>query len=136
MREYKCMNTIKSKVQVTDEFVDDLITRGWQEIENLQGQIAIIDANSDSGLKVKQLLNSLLTSYYVFVGNLEGTDMQYHTEVSSNEDIAIDNNLLHGDAEFDLDYAENGTNNIEPFEYFVDFDEPSGLPISDEDLYG
>ena len=25
---------------------------------------------------------------------------------------------------------------IEPFEYFVDFDEPIGDPISDEDLYG
>ena len=132
--------TLKEKLSATKSFVDSLTEKGWQEIEHLQIQLANLTDTKDSK-KVKQLLKNLLTSYYIFVGGLENLDnssnqepveihepvantavMEYEPEVATeNEDITI---VSPTEPEFS-----------EPFEYFVDFDEPVGEPLTDKDLY-
>ena len=132
--------TLKEKLSATKSFVDSLTEKSWQEIEHLQIQLANLTDTKDSK-KVKQLLKNLLTSYYIFVGGLENLDnssnqepveihepvanttvMEYEPEVATeNEDITI---VSPTEPEFS-----------EPFEYFVDFDEPVGEPLTDKDLY-
>lgn len=139
------MNSInlETKIDVNKSFIDELIANGWQEIENLQKQISAINSNSDNGSLVLKFLNSLLTSYYVFTGNLENLD---NINVSTNN-VIIDNSALNNDKSVvePIEDAEPvdvvttvaaAKDNFEPFEYFVDFDEPIGTPLSDEDLYG
>ena len=135
--------SLETKIDVNKSFIDELIANGWQEIENLQKQISAINSNSDNGSLVLKFLNGLLTSYYVFTGNLENLD---NINVSANN-VIIDNSALNNDKSVvepiedaePLDVvtaAVEAKANFEPFEYFVDFDEPISTPLSDEDLYG
>jgi len=143
---------LKDKINVTQEFVSELEKKSWQEIEHLQAQIANL-AEGRVNDKLRQLFNNLLTSYYVFTGGLENLSSEKaFAKVSSFEDkvcvekelittkpaqseikaeLCTDNDLLEPLSVKEAEQAE-----IEPFEYFVDFDEPIGDPISDEDLYG
>lgn len=134
---------LETKINVNKSFIDELITSGWQEIENLQKQIAAIDSNSNEGIFVVELLNKLLTSYYVFTGNLENL---YDAGVTMNTNIVNTvGELKDAPREEPIEDTElldlptetaAVSNDFEPFEYFVDFDEPVGSPLSDEDLYG
>lgn len=139
---------LKDKILITKEFLADLESKGWQEIEGLQSQIANIEANSENTTLI-QLLKNLLTSYYVFIGGLENLS-------SGNADFAatisevplnVTKEVYTDKAETDLSIIKEPEadlypqevlkdNSFEPFEYFVDFDEPTGEPLSDEDLYG
>ena len=88
----------------------------------------------------------MCTNYYVLIGCLEAlmdepADVEAVIEPSvmiADEQTAIEasvdevQELTTGVA--DEPAKENP--NFEPFEYFVDFDEPAGDPLSDEDLYG
>ena len=139
---------LKDKILITKEFLADLESKGWQEIEGLQSQIANIEANSENTTLI-QLLKNLLTSYYVFIGGLENLS-------SGNTDFAatisevplnVTKEVYTDKSETDLSIIKEPEadlypqevlkdNSFEPFEYFVDFDEPTGEPLSDEDLYG
>ena len=59
---------LKEKIQVNKEFLEALTAKGWQEVEYLQNQIVNIDKEN---IEVIQLLNNLLTSYYIFIGGVE-----------------------------------------------------------------
>lgn len=143
--------TLKDKLYITKEFLSDLEMKSWQEIEHIQSQIANIEETKEN-YELIQLLKNLLTSYYVFTGGLENLSdekattkvmncpKQVETEVKvakavepevSYDDIYEDD-LFEPVAVEKQDMADE----IEPFEYFVDFDEPIGDPLSDEDLYG
>lgn len=130
--------SLDNKIIVTKEFLEMLETQGWHEIENLQTQLANIEVNNQS-TEVIQLLKNLLTSYYVFVGGIE--NLNYNNEKISAVD-KID--VLEQEAPTDILTDEVSKlsstilskQEIEPFEYFVDFDEPYGEALSDEDLYG
>jgi hypothetical protein len=147
--------TLKDKIQVTKEFLDDLEAKSWQEIETLQNQIANIESTEDNK-SLLQLLNSLLTSYYVFVGGLDNLadktpltkvknsietlslkkepikDFTTDEIVTDESESVPDDFIVSTVSISDIDRADE----TEYFEYFVDFDEPSGDPISEEDLYG
>lgn len=139
--------TLKDKIQITKEFLSDLEMKSWQEIENLQNQIANIETTPET-VEVIKLLKNLLTSYYVFTGGLESLsdvkttykipETTVKTEVEK-EVIPIEPTIeIEATAEetFEPIFAdETEQQDFEPFEYFVDFDEPEGDPISDEDLY-
>lgn len=147
---------LKDKILITKDFLCELESKSWQEIEVLQNQIANIDDNEEN-TAILQLLKNLLTSYYIFIGGLENlTETSLSAKTTVGKDLSIDtNHLLEPVMEAKLDKdALDGTfevpsnaqtikmpqikaeeNAFEPFEYFVDFDEPSGEPISDEDLY-
>ena len=139
--------TLKDKIQVTKEFLNDLEAKSWQEIEILQNQIANIESTENNN-NLLQLLNSLLTSYYVFVGGLDNlADETPLTKIKNSiETLPLKKEPIEdftiGEIESISDDFIVSTDNIpyidkaEYFEYFVDFDEPSGNPISEEDLYG
>lgn len=131
---------LKEKIIVNKELLNDLENKGWQEIEILKNQIANM-AQIASNESLIMLLKNLLTSYYIFIGGLENiqelptscaVEMQ-KSEAAPQQSIDFDidkNSVCISD---DTGGAASAV--FEPFEYFVDFDEPSGKPLSDEDLY-
>jgi hypothetical protein len=145
--------TLKDKLTITNDFIEELAEKSWQEIEHLQNQIANL-ADTEDSKKVGKLLSNLLTSYYIFVGGLENFDnLNYAPEQATEkpsesipaqvespdeEPITVlepnDLELSYEPIELDSE-AKNELDLSEPFEYFVDFDEPIGDPLTDEDLY-
>jgi hypothetical protein len=139
---------LKDKIPVTKNFFNELIEKSWQDIEHLQSQIASIEPSTENKVLL-QLFKNLLTSYYVFAGglenlasgenlelvNIESDDQINPTEISFAE---MEPESYNAPTEpYEATFAVESTDdNFEPFEYFVDFDEPFGEPLSDEDLYG
>lgn len=135
---------LKEKLEITPDFLEELISKSWQEAESLQQQIANIDSSTKLGEEVTKLLKNMCTSHYVLIGCLEmladGTEVfgsigaaePTVTELPEQETQNIDK-LEPDMLEIQAPIENNG--NFEPFEYFVDFDEPIGDPLSDEDLY-
>ena len=133
---------LKNKITITKELLNDLETKSWQEIEYLQTQIANL-AEDPVNYKLKTLFKNLLTSYYVFAGGVETLASAPDAEITIfNEPASKAQEDQVPAIEPIDDIIPEDTNTIddsavsEPFEYFVDFDEPVGAPISDEDLYG
>jgi len=130
---------LKDKLQVTKEFLNDLEVKSWQEIEHLQNQIVNIEATKEN-LELIQLLKNLLTSYYVFTGGLENLNDNTN-KLTINEPKSIESIKLEPEATFSDEFVtsevalEQNMDSSEPFEYFVDFDEPVGEPLTDEELY-
>lgn len=141
---------LKDKIQITKEYIETVAEKGWQEIKNLQNQVSNIKIDSTDANKFIQLLNNLITSYYVFVGGLETLTSEPVTHVidnhvethNNNVDSAIDEPVtLEATAQNERLFNTGANDELddglfEPFEYLVDFDEPTGDRISDEDLYG
>ena len=135
---------LKDKIVVSKEFLNELEMKGWQEIEHLQSQIANIAEGPQSN-KLRQLLKNLLTSYYVFTGNIEALANSPAEQVETLVETPIEETKLD---EISLDEPEitlstddftaevSSTPEVEDsFEYFVDFDDPVGEPLTDDDLY-
>jgi hypothetical protein len=139
---------LKDKLTITKELLETLESKGWQEIEYLQAQIANL-ADSSVNDKLRQLLKSLLTSYYVFTGGIETlTSEPINTIVEPIEkpiqepvpEFSVEN---ASDIENSFDNQDIGTSLVnkptvdveDNFEYFVDFDDPVGEPLTDDDLY-
>lgn len=126
---------LKEKINVTEEFVSELIKKSWQEAEQIQQQVSNLDTETVYGKEVHRLLKNLCTSYYVLIGCLENLgeprqDLADEVETVTAPVIQKKDEPVHD--EFTL----NANSDFEPFEYFVDFDEPAGDPITDKDLYG
>ncbi len=134
---------LKDKIKIDKNFIDDLIAKSWQDSESIQNQINSIEVDSPQAAKVVKLLKDLLTSYYVFTGCLENMEHessgivepkpapeQIEGPINIPEEPKVENipeiNIL--------DELESEATS-EPFEYFVDFDEPVGEPLTDKDLY-
>lgn len=139
--------SLRDKIEVTEEFLNDLIAKNWQEVEAIQQQIANIDTSSKLGASVAKLLKNTCTNYYVLIGCLETlaenpeTVLDVHeqeTELEAANGIVTTEPTVDDTIELKVTQVDNVETNtdFEPFEYFVDFDEPSGEPISDQDLYG
>ncbi len=136
------MNIIlKDKIKIDKNFINDLIAKSWQDSESIQNQIDSIEVDSPQAARLVKLLKDLLTSYYVFTGCLENMEyepintielepVQQEEPVTVFEEPAPENTSDIGI----LDEFEPEAIN-EPFEYFVDFDEPIGEPLTDDDLY-
>ena len=135
--------TLKDKLNVTKEFLDELTEKSWQEIEHIQSQLANL-TDTKEGNQVRKLLNNLLTSYYVFVGGLENFDTvdfvsQTPLEVLVEPAVAEEPEPRDEPVE-PIETVQVPVNDLEvsePFEYFVDFDEPdlSQPKLTDADLY-
>ena len=147
MKGYLMNYELKDKINATNELLQELEMKGWQEIEHLQAQIANLAEGSVND-KLRQLLKNLLTSYYVFIGGIEAINGEPIDEVSINittpieepriqviDTIPIDDpEALDSTNDF-MSETDNSYEVSDPFEYFVDFDEPTGEPLTDEDLY-
>ena len=136
------MNIIlKEKLNITEAFIEELTEKSWQEIDHIQNQLANLDDTAE-GKRIGKLLNRLLTSYYVFVGELENFYTVSYDEPEQPtkiKDIPIVKNIDEIEQNFEPAIPAStepiSIEDGEPFEYFVDFDDPIGAPLTDEDLY-
>lgn len=140
---------LKDKIEITADFLNELITKSWQEVETIQQQIANIDSSSQLGAEVSKLLKNVCTGYYTLIGCLEDAAEEPSAIKLATKAVnePVTEVLQNRSDEFDAEVVntETSTLNIativdvkqdfEPFEYFVDFDEPIGDPLSDKDLY-
>jgi len=135
---------LKDKIKADKNFINDLITKSWQDSESIQNQIDSIEVDSAVAAKTVKLLKDLLTSYYVFTGCLENIENEPIDTVIKAEPAPVTGEAPKVIPEEpikvaapkvdilpELDYETEA----EPFEYFVDFDEPTGEPLTDDDLY-
>ncbi len=144
---------LKNKIKVDKNFINGLITKSWEDSESIQNQIDCIEIDSDVAAKAVKLLKDLLTSYYVFTGcleNLENESIEIVTPTKVVEPVkAVEPEIIvpekltivpeeplemkvpNTDILMELEDEADG----ELFEYFVDFDEPVGEPLTDDDLY-
>jgi hypothetical protein len=139
---------LKDKINVTNELLSELENKGWQEIEYLQSQIANL-ADGQTNSKLAQLYKNLLTSYYVFVGGIEilaGEPINNSpADITTSEPEIVKIEPTQNVEEVEIttideptesdDYTSDTSEVTEPFEYFVDFDDPIGEPLTDDDLY-
>ena len=137
---------LKHKITVTEDFLNELIMKSWQDAEAIQQQIANIDTSTSLGVEVVNLLRNTCTSYYVLAGCLEALvenpEISYNkmaeregSQVQFEPESCTDSSAVYTSTAEEKAKSIETTHNFEPFEYFVDFDEPSGEPISDQDLY-
>ena len=86
----------------------------------------------------------MLTSYYVFAGRLESllTDLDkkdlIDTDFKKINDITepAELDISLKETEPEIEKCPNKADKaFEPFEYFVDFDDPVGKPLTDADIY-
>lgn len=139
-------NKLKNKISVDAEFLKEFIDKSWLEIDQLLSISENIESYGTNN-ELSRLFKNLLTSYYVFVGGLEtlseGKELQPAEAPVVNtpiNNIAIEDNIettiealpVEGESIYEV---ANIVETTEPFEYFVDFDEPTGEPLTDEDLY-
>ncbi len=141
---------LKDKLKVDKNFINDLITKSWQDSESIQNQINSIEVDSAIAVKTAKLLKDLLTSYYVFIGCLENLENEPVKTIEPEPAKVIEPEIIvpekltiipeepmkacTPDTDIFVDYNP-GETIVEPFEYFVDFDEPVGKPLTDDDLY-
>lgn len=140
--------TLKEKITVTEDFLAELISKSWQETESVQQQIDNIDTSTKLGTEVVRLLKNTCTNLFVLIGCLEA--LLENPEVIEPETIeqpavqgntgsvAVEGEPVNEYASYEVTDSPRTiiTDNFEPFEYFVDFDEPSSEPLTDADLYG
>jgi hypothetical protein len=149
---------LKDKIKADKSFINDLIAKSWEDSESIQNQINSIDIDSAMAEKVVQLLKELLTSYYVFTGCLENLENEpievIKPEAVVSEPIVVPEATVKAEIpeyavstdSIDMDVPVTRFNSTyndeiytdttsEPFEYFVDFDDPVGEPLTDDDLY-
>ena len=136
--------SLKNKISVTKDFLEEMTSKSWQEIESLKSQISSIAGATEQDKALVQLLDTLLTNYYVFTGCLENLITDFDNMPSNScEPIAIENIpievepavLTKSSNEVVEPAISDEIEDFEPFEYFVDFDEPVGEKLTDEDLY-
>ena len=134
---------LKDKIKVDKNFIDDLITKSWQDSESIQSQIDSIEVDSVIATKTVKLLKDLLTSYYVFTGCLENIEnesidmikVEPAPVVVEVPKVIPEKPVKVVAPKVDILPELNYETEAEPFEYFVDFDEPTGEPLTDDDLY-
>lgn len=141
---------LKDKIKITDEYLQELISKSWHESENLQRQIKALNVISSKDAKVVELLKQLLTNYQIFIGCLEGLSEETFEEVKTKAilpefepesivpEVVLDESLTNETAFLETNSTDTLMESVEvqePFEYFVDFDDPVGEPLTDKDLY-
>lgn len=149
---------LKDKIKADKSFISDLIAKSWEDSESIQNQINSIEVDSATAEKVVQLLKELLTSYYVFTGCLENLENEPIEVIKPKavvpEPIVVPETTVKAEIpeyrvsadNVDMDVPVTSFNSTyndeiytdttsEPFEYFVDFDDPVGEPLTDDDLY-
>lgn len=134
---------LKDKINATPEFLGELEAKSWLEIEHLQAQIANL-AEGPANEKLRKLFKNLLTSYYVFTGELENLSSGDTAVLPENDaldveysepEISINQHIKDTEEFTEPETAMHEIEVTEPFEYFIDFDDPIGEPLTDEDLY-
>lgn len=144
-------------------FITDQISRGWDEVGYLKEAAAAIKADYKGTAPIEQAMQDLMDAYLIFIGQLElhlhKEDYIDTTELGmNNTETALVKDLPDAEVspeDVTIEIEDDGfpinpkpietkqpskkaTEGSEPFEFFVDFDEPdwSQPRLTDEELYG
>lgn len=131
----------QGKTIMDNIFLNELLKQSWLDIENLQKQIDTIESDSPQSRELIEIIKDFLTSNLIYAGCLENLLAKAQKSYKEKEtkidlsNIADDNKILDLEDSIDNNRIDTPTIDFEPFEYFVDFDEPQGEPLTDEELY-
>ena len=144
-------------------FITDLISKGWDEVGYLKEATAAIRADYKGTAPIEQAMQDLMDAYLIFIGQLE---LHLHKEdYIDTTELAVDNTetvpakelpdaeITPEDITIEIESDEapispkateieqpikKAPEDAEPFEFFVDFDEPdwSQPRLTDDELYG
>ena len=137
-------------------FITSFVSRGWEEVGMLKEQIkALKEEFGGKGIeKIEEIFQGLIDAYLINIGQLElflhENDYVEVPEIEEekaeepveeeNEEVEETEEEVEIDDEVEVEVepqkvVKNVPADFEAFEYFVDFDEPEGEALTDDDLY-
>lgn len=140
-------------------FITSFVSRGWEEVGMLKEQIkALKEEFSGKNIeKIEEIFQGLIDAYLINIGQLElflhENDYVEVPEIEQAEDTKSEEKesevstegpkeAIKVEDDFDDEpvvepkrVIKDVPADFEEFEYFVDFDEPSGEALTDDDLY-
>ena len=134
-------------------FITSFVSRGWEEVGMLKEQIkALKEEFGGKGIeKIEEIFQGLIDAYLINIGQLElFLHENDYVEVPEIEEEKVEEPAEEDEAEeeFETEDEIEAEVEVEPqrvvrqtpgdfeaFEYFVDFDEPEGEALTDDDLY-
>lgn len=137
-------------------FITSFVSRGWEEVGMLKEQIkALKEEFGGKGIeKIEEIFQGLIDAYLINIGQLElflhendyvevpeieeekveePTEEEIEEVEEAEEEVEIEDEV-----EVEVEpqkVVKNVPADFEAFEYFVDFDEPEGEALTDDDLY-
>ena len=141
-------------------FITSFVSRGWEEVGMLKEQIKALKSEFKNIDKIEEILQGLIDAYLINIGQLELflhdndyvevpniEEQEAESKALEKEDIEdedIEDEEIEDVIKIETDKPEEdeapiimhqAPKDFEAFEYFVDFDEPSGDALTDDDLY-
>lgn len=138
-------------------FITSFVSRGWEEVGMLKEQIkALKEEFGGKGIeKIEEIFQGLIDAYLINIGQLElflhendyvevpeieEEKVEEPVEEEETEEVEETEEEVEIDDEVEVEVepqkvVKNVPADFEAFEYFVDFDEPEGEALTDEDLY-
>lgn len=132
-------------------FITSFVSRGWEEVGMLKEQIkALKEEFGGKGIeKIEEIFQGLIDAYLINIGQLElFLHENDYVEVPEIEEEKVEEPVEEEETEEEVEIDDEVEVEVEPqkivknvpadfeaFEYFVDFDEPEGKALTDEDLY-
>jgi hypothetical protein len=142
-------------------FITSFVSRGWEEVGMLKEQIKALKAEFKNVDKIEEILQGLIDAYLINIGQLElflheneyvevptieeTSDKKEDEEVSASEEeseeVEPEVKVIEVEAPAEESESEGrvvmqpAPKDFEAFEYFVDFDDPTGDPLTDDDIY-
>lgn len=138
-------------------FITSFVSRGWEEVGMLKEQIkALKEEFGGKGIeKIEEIFQGLIDAYLINIGQLElflhendyvevpeieEEKAEEPVEEEENEEVEETEEEVEIDDEVEVEVepqkvVKNVPADFEAFEYFVDFDEPEGEALTDDDLY-
>ena len=132
-------------------FITSFVSRGWEEVGMLKEQIkALKEEFGGKGIeKIEEIFQGLIDAYLINIGQLElFLQENDYVEVPEIEEEKVEEPVEEEETEEEVEIEDEVEVEVEPqkivknvpadfeaFEYFVDFDEPEGEALTDDDLY-
>lgn len=132
-------------------FITSFVSRGWEEVGMLKEQIkALKEEFGGKGIeKIEEIFQGLIDAYLINIGQLElFLHENDYVEVPEIEEEKVEEPVEEEETEEEVEIKDEVEVEVEPqkivknvpadfeaFEYFVDFDEPEGEALTDDDLY-
>jgi hypothetical protein len=149
-------------------FITDYISKGWEEVGYLKEASSAILAEYSNTDKIEQSMQDLMDAYLIFIGQMEAylqekeniatddapadiaavkdepkhelpeADIEIEPIVDAPEEVSAEVEPAEIEEVEEPKMAKVDASASDPFEFFVDFEEPDLTEpgISDEELYG
>ena len=156
MKVLKENQTNREELPIT--FITSFVSRGWEEVGILKEQIKALKGEFKNIDRIEEILQGLIDAYLVNIGQLElFLQENDYVEVPEIEEEKVEEPNEETKETEDVEHVTEENNEIEKgeieienepqvkikpiskdfeaFEYFVDFEEPEGEALTDDDLY-